>query len=107
MFRNRVGRPRSLTSATRDTPIPPSAGRQRRGRPGQATEEQVGRHVRLFPHRLLDDRAAVVGAEFGLRDHELLAAPLAPAPAPVAPPVHPLLGHPRLPPRKAVSTMAP
>ena len=46
---------------------------QHRGGARQATEEQVGGHVRLFPHRLLDDGPAVVGAEFGARDHELLA----------------------------------
>ena len=58
---------------------PPAAGQlrrrgQHRGGARQATEEQVAGDVRLLPHRFLDDGPAVVGAEFGARHHELLAA---------------------------------
>src|SRR5690348_13424616 len=49
-------------------------GRGERGRaPGQPAEEQVSRNVGS-PHRLLQHRPAVVGAEVGLRHHLLLAA---------------------------------
>ena len=59
------------------------AGRQHRRRARQAAEEQVPGHVRHPPGRFLDHGAAVVGAELGVRHHQLLS----PAPVAADPPV--------------------
>src|SRR3954452_24631736 len=53
-----------------------------RRRRGDATGEEVAGDVQLLPHRLLDDRAPVVGGELRLRHHELLAPAVAPAALP-------------------------